>query len=559
MHIKSIELDGFKSYSRKALINGFDKEFNAITGYNGSGKSNILDGICFLLGITRLENIRAKSMNDLVFKQGQAGIIKASVTITFDNRDKSLTPMGYEKADEIVVRRSVVVNGRTGYSINGIAYQNNRVADFFRSVGLNVNNPHFLIMQGRITKVLGMKPEEILGMIEEAAGTKMYEQKKNDSMRTIQNKELKVEEIDKLLREDIAPLVDKMKEDRKNLIEYNRINKTLESWRRKKVAYTYYRSLEVEQLCNKDAEKCDQQIANNEEEIGIARKKISDTEKLLSEHEKNKKGNDAFSHLEETLKGLTEERLAAESELEEARNTTKNYENERKMKIDSLEKDERNLVNKVKELDRIKEEEQRAIEEQVQDESEASQLRTQMEALAKGLITNSTGETVSVEEKIQESRTEAAEIEADLKTAVTRRDRLGPMIKELKGKYEKQSKQQSNEMQELKQRETNLVRSESELSKLSFDEERDQAARTESDKVKASIDQITAKMQQALQRFPRMDASFKKLPTGDFNYERDVVGPIITLFRVKDPQHALPVEVAAGGAVSCLFLHNVPL
>ena len=58
-------------------------------------------------------------------------------------------------------RRQVVIGGRNKYLINGSNVQNNRVQDFFRSVQLNVNNPHFLIMQGRITKVLNMKPPEV--------------------------------------------------------------------------------------------------------------------------------------------------------------------------------------------------------------------------------------------------------------------------------------------------------------------------------------------------------------------------------------------------------------
>lgn len=57
MYIKSMVLEGFKSYGKRIEINGFDREFNAITGLNGSGKSNILDGICFVLGITNLSQV----------------------------------------------------------------------------------------------------------------------------------------------------------------------------------------------------------------------------------------------------------------------------------------------------------------------------------------------------------------------------------------------------------------------------------------------------------------------------------------------------------------------
>ena len=72
--------------------------------------------------------------------------------------------------------------------------------NLFHSVQLNINNPHFLIMQGRITKVINMSPMELLGLIAEAAGTKMYEAKKDAALKTIEKKQAKVEEIHKVIR-----------------------------------------------------------------------------------------------------------------------------------------------------------------------------------------------------------------------------------------------------------------------------------------------------------------------------------------------------------------------
>uniref|UniRef100_A0A673HXR3 Structural maintenance of chromosomes protein 2-like n=1 Tax=Sinocyclocheilus rhinocerous TaxID=307959 RepID=A0A673HXR3_9TELE len=147
MYIKSIVLEGFKSYAERTEINGFDPFFNAITGLNGSGKSNILDSICFLLGISNLSQVRATNLQDLVYKNGLAGITKATVSITFDNSNKKQSPLGFETHDEITITRQVVIGGRNKYLINGVNANNLRVQDLFCSVGLNVNNPHFLIMQ----------------------------------------------------------------------------------------------------------------------------------------------------------------------------------------------------------------------------------------------------------------------------------------------------------------------------------------------------------------------------------------------------------------------------
>lgn len=83
---------------------------------------------------------------------------------------------------------------------------NKKVQDLFCSVQLNVNNPNFLIMQGRVTKVLNMKPHEILSMIEEAAGTSMYESKKDISLKNLEKKESKLKEMKDVRSQDIIIL-----------------------------------------------------------------------------------------------------------------------------------------------------------------------------------------------------------------------------------------------------------------------------------------------------------------------------------------------------------------
>jgi structural maintenance of chromosome 2 len=201
MFIEQIILDGFKSYATRTIIPGFDPNFNAITGLNGSGKSNILDSICFVLGINNWAQLRVGGLQELIYKQGQAGVRKASVTLVFNNKDKKQSPVGWEKCDEITVMRQIAVGGKTKFMINGTTAQPRRVHTLFESVQLNIQNPHFLIMQGHITKVLNMKPPEILAMLEEAAGTRMFEAKKANALKTIAKKQTKVDEINTVRNE----------------------------------------------------------------------------------------------------------------------------------------------------------------------------------------------------------------------------------------------------------------------------------------------------------------------------------------------------------------------
>ncbi|KAJ2783403.1 Structural maintenance of chromosomes protein 2 [Coemansia javaensis] len=239
MYVEEIIIDGFKSYAARTHITGWDHEFNAITGLNGSGKSNILDAICFVLGIRNYKLLRANNLQDLIYKRGQAGITKASVTVVFRNNDRKLSPLGYEDCRQISLTRQIMVGGKNKYMINGHTAQEQAVANMLQSVQLSINNPHFLIMQGKITQVLNMQPPEILAMIEEAAGTRMFEERKDRAQKTMAKKDKKMEEISAILAEEITPKLDKLRHEKQAYLEYQKVEIELDRLRRLVVAYDY--------------------------------------------------------------------------------------------------------------------------------------------------------------------------------------------------------------------------------------------------------------------------------------------------------------------------------
>ena len=125
--------------------------------------------------------------------------------------------------------------------VNGHTAQQQVVQTLFQSVQLNINNPHFLIMQGKITKVLNMKPPEILSMIEEAAGTRMFEERKEKALKTIAKKEKKVAEITQLLAEEIVPKLDKLRAEKRAYLEFQKTQTEIERLSRVVVSYDYAR------------------------------------------------------------------------------------------------------------------------------------------------------------------------------------------------------------------------------------------------------------------------------------------------------------------------------
>ncbi|CAG7869886.1 unnamed protein product [Brassica rapa] len=281
MHIKEICLEGFKSYATRTVVPGFDPHFNAITGLNGSGKSNILDSVCFVLGITNLQQVRAANLQELVYKQGQAGITKATVSVTFDNSEVNRSPLGYEQHSEITVTRQIVVGGRNKYLINGKLAQPSQVQNLFHSVQLNVNNPHFLIMQGRITKVLNMKPPEILSMLEEAAGTRMYENKKEAALKTLEKKQTKVDEINKLLDQEISPALEKLRKEKAQYMQWANGNAELDRLKRFCVAFEYVQAEKVRDSSLQGVEQMKTKITSIDEETEKTLGEISELDKQV--------------------------------------------------------------------------------------------------------------------------------------------------------------------------------------------------------------------------------------------------------------------------------------
>ncbi|PJF17989.1 Smc2 sister chromatid cohesion [Paramicrosporidium saccamoebae] len=271
MYVEEIILEGFKSYATRTVISGWDPEFNAITGLNGTGKSNILDAICF---------VRATSLQDLVYKRGQAGITKASVTVVFNNSNSAQSPVGYADCPQVTVTRQIVLNGKNKYLINGHNAQQKAVENLFQSVQLNVNNPHFLIMQGQITRVLNMKPEEILAMIEESAGTRMFEDRKNKAISTLDKKEQKVQEIAALLNDTIEPKLNALRSERSEFLEYKRTEADLERLQRLVKSFRYMKNMQALEKGEQKMKDCKESLTNVSSDV---KEKTLEAEKVADD------------------------------------------------------------------------------------------------------------------------------------------------------------------------------------------------------------------------------------------------------------------------------------
>ena len=273
-----------------------------------------------MLGIGNLSAVRASNLSELVYKQGQAGVTKASVSITFDNTDAENSPIGYEDCEEIIVTRTIAVGGRNKYIINGRNANRARVKNLFMSVGLNIDNPHFLIMQGRITQVLNMKPVEILGMIEEAAGTRMFELKKKSALDTISKKERKVDEIQRVIDEDISPTLDKLRKERKMYIQWSENKTELERVDRLVTAYEYAQLDKAVSNAAETEAEMEGALAELEAEGQAAQTSLSEYDALIEEvrAQRSSELEGEFKDLEVQVRDLSKMLVKASSEADHA-------------------------------------------------------------------------------------------------------------------------------------------------------------------------------------------------------------------------------------------------
>lgn len=310
MKVEELVIDGFKSYSVRTVITNWDAQFNAITGLNGSGKSNILDAICFVLGITNTSALRAQNLQDLIYKKGQAGVTKASVTITFDNTDTETSPVAYKNDPKISITRKVSVDSpnsaNTKYLINGRKATQKEVANLLQSVQLNINNPNFLIMQGQITKMLNMKPTQILSLIEEAAGTKSYEAQRDSSEKIIKKKDSKLDSIRETLSIQVEPKLAELAKQTEVVFEYRNRTNERDQYSQILEAYAFQESLDTLNEIDKPLETSEAKLESLEVTVANFEQQIAKSMNDINEIKNNNQNidSDQLKELESSEKIL---------------------------------------------------------------------------------------------------------------------------------------------------------------------------------------------------------------------------------------------------------------
>ena len=185
MYLKSLEVQGFKSFPDKTLIR-FGDDITAIVGPNGSGKSNISDAILWVMGEQSSKTLRGAKMEDVIFggTQKRSAVGFAEATLTLDNTDRALS---YD-ADEVMVTRRFYRSGDSEFYINRQSARLRDIHELFMDTGLG-REGYSNIGQGRIDEILSLKSADRREIFEEAAGISKYRHRKEETERKLAHTE----------------------------------------------------------------------------------------------------------------------------------------------------------------------------------------------------------------------------------------------------------------------------------------------------------------------------------------------------------------------------------
>lgn len=200
MNLKSLEINGFKSFGKKAVLD-FKTSITAIVGPNGSGKSNVAEAFRFVLGEQSLKSMRGKKGEDLIFNGSNEAPrgSRAAVKLVFDNQSKIFN-VDFE---EVAIERVVYRDGANEYFINGSKVRLKDILELLAGANIGASG-HHIISQGEADRILHSNPKERREMIEDALGIKIYQYKKEESEKKLDKTEENIKQVESLRRE-IAP------------------------------------------------------------------------------------------------------------------------------------------------------------------------------------------------------------------------------------------------------------------------------------------------------------------------------------------------------------------
>ncbi|SPO01011.1 related to SMC3 - required for structural maintenance of chromosomes [Cephalotrichum gorgonifer] len=209
MYIKQIIIQGFKSYKDQTVVEPFSPGTNVIVGRNGSGKSNFFAAIRFVLSDAYTQMSR-EERQALLHEGSGSAVMSAYVEIIFDNSDDRF----HTGHPEVILRRTIGLK-KDEYSVDRKVVPKVDVMNLLEAAGFSRSNPYYIVPQGRVTALTNMRESDRLTLLKEVAGTQVYEARRSESLKIMNetnNKREKIDELLKYIKERLAELEEEKEE-----------------------------------------------------------------------------------------------------------------------------------------------------------------------------------------------------------------------------------------------------------------------------------------------------------------------------------------------------------
>ncbi len=331
MRLKSIELNGFKTFATKTKFE-FADEITVIVGPNGSGKSNIADAVRWVLGEQSYKLLRGKKTMDMIFsgseQRPRAGM--AAATITFDNSDGWL-PIDFS---EVSITRRAFRDGKNEYLLNGQQVLLRDVYELLGKSGL-ADRTYTIIGQGLVDAALSLKAEERRMLFEEAAGIGLYRSRKADAERRLEKTHRNLDRVEDILSE-LKPRLRSLQRQAVRAEQYDQVKADLRvllqewygyHWARVQTDLNQAKSqegkyrLELDQARKNQAD-FDRDLSENQARVQSQRSRLNTWHRELSEHHNQKENisrdravvEERIRSLEKRIQDLETERVRLEEQ-----------------------------------------------------------------------------------------------------------------------------------------------------------------------------------------------------------------------------------------------------
>ncbi|XP_063695343.1 structural maintenance of chromosomes protein 2-like [Bolinopsis microptera] len=402
-----------------------------------------------------------------------------------------------------------------------------------------------------------MKPKEILSMIEEAAGTSLYESKKQSALKTIEKKDNKLTDINKILDEELNPTLEKLKAERASYLEYQKIQRHIETLTRLVVAYKYTRAQHVDQNAAGEVLSLQDQINTVDNEVGASKSEIERLKEEICRLEQTRKGqaSSKLEELETEMTDMSKREVKATSDLDNVLDAVRQEEKEKESMLRSIANTEKLISNKSEELTAVREEAEKYKELEEKERGNVERAESNYTQVQAGQMEGEDGEQLTYTEhlmKLKDSLSEAqtANQQANLKLAHSQ-----STIKKMENDCKKAEREIAREKGEFDTAVTVVEGVERRIEKLGFShEEVHSELQNEKCELENKVAKASKQVNELVNKFPQLQFDYVS-PDRHFDRSR-VKGLVADLFTVPDNQYAMALEVAAGGRLYNVVTDN---